>query len=219
METNLYNQGGDVVGKISLPDRIFGVAMNQELVKQVLDAQSANSRQVIAHTKDRAQVSGGGRKPWKQKGTGRARHASIRSPIWKGGGVAFGPTKERNFEKKINKKMKRQALFMVLSSKIKDREIILVDDLKFEQLKTKVGAATIKILSLKIDGYRTDKKRSDSVLVITPGQDKDFTRTINNLPHLSCLSAKSLNVKDLLLKKYLILFKNAIPIIEETFLS
>ena len=103
MKTELYNQNAEVIGEAELPDRIFGVKMNPDLVHQVLVAQMANSRQVIAHTKGRGEVRGGGKKPWRQKGTGRARHASIRSPIWKGGGVAFGPTKERNFEKKRNK--------------------------------------------------------------------------------------------------------------------
>lgn len=217
METNLYNQYGDIVGTVNLPDRIFGVSMNTELVKQVLDAQIANARQVIAHTKDRAQVRGGGRKPWKQKGTGRARHASIRSPIWKGGGVTFGPTKERNFEKKINKKMKRQALFMALSSKVKDKELIMLDGLKFEMPKTKAGASVMKALSAKMEGYRATKKKMDSVLVVTPSQDKVISRAFNNLPFIGMLSADSLNIRDILSKKYLILLQDAVSVIEKTF--
>src|SRR3989304_3678493 len=111
MQIKLYNQSGEVIGDFDLPERIFGVAVNADLVKRAVDTQMSNARQVIAHTKGRGEVRGGGRKPWKQKGTGRARHASIRSPIWKGGGVTFGPTKERNFKKKIRKKMARRALF------------------------------------------------------------------------------------------------------------
>jgi len=123
----VYNQQGEKVGQVDLPAELFGVPLNRDLVHQVVVTQMANSRQVLAHTKDRSEVRGGGAKPWRQKGTGRARHGSIRSPIWVGGGVAFGPTKERVFAKKINKKMKRQALFMVLSSKVKDKEIVLLD--------------------------------------------------------------------------------------------
>lgn len=217
MKTKLFNQLGEVIGDVDLPDKIFSVAMNAELVKQVIDAQTANSRQVIAHTKDRSEVRGGGRKPWRQKGTGRARHASIRSPIWKGGGVAFGPTKERNFEKKINKKMKRRALFMALSSKVGDKELLVLDALNFETPKTKVAANTLKTLSAKLDGYRESKKKRDSILLVTPGQDKKNIRAVNNLPFIEMLPANSLNIKDVLSKKYLILLKDAVSIIEKTF--
>ena len=217
MKTKLFNQSGEIIGEVDLPDKIFGVVMNAELVKQVIDAQSANSRQIIAHTKDRSEVRGGGRKPWRQKGTGRARHASIRSPIWKGGGVAFGPTKERNFEKKINKKMKRRALFMALSSKVGDRELLVLDALNFETPKTKIAANTLKVLSAKLDGYRESKKKRDSILLVTPGQDKNIIRAVNNLPFIEMLSADSLNIRDVLAKKYTILLKDAVPVIEKTF--
>lgn len=217
MQVNLYNQSAEVIGDVDLPDNVFGVVMNFELVKQVLDAQAANSRNVIAHAKDRGEVRGGGRKPWKQKGTGRARHASIRSPIWKGGGVAFGPTKERNFEKKINKKMKRRALFMALSSKAKDHELMVLNSLSFESPKTKIAAETIKRLSAKLNGYRTGKKKSDSILMIMPGQDKNVLQAANNLPFVEVLSAKNLNIKDVLAKKYTILLKDAVPVIESMF--
>ena len=217
MEVNLYNQSAEVIGDVNLPDKVFGVAMNDDLVKQVIDAQSANSRQVIAHTKDRAQVRGGGRKPWKQKGTGRARHASIRSPIWKGGGVAFGPTKDRNFSKKINVKMKRRALFMALSSKINDKELMVLDGLQFEMPKTKIGVSTIKTLSTKLYGYRANKNRNDSILLVTPTQDKNIVRALNNLPFLEVSTAKNLNVRDVLTKKYTVLLKDSIGVIEKTF--
>src|SRR3989344_4536766 len=217
MEVKLYNQSGETIGNIELPDKIFGVDMNAELVKQVIDAQTANSRRVIAHTKDRSEVRGGGRKPWRQKGTGRARHASIRSPIWKGGGVAFGPTKERNFEKKINKKMKRRALFMALSSKVKDKELMMLDALNFETPKTKVAANTLKALSAKLDGYRESKKKRDSILLVIPGQDRNIAQAVGNLPFIETLSADSLNTRDVLAKKYMILLREAIPVVEKTF--
>ena len=205
------------MGSVDLPEHIFNVAMNAELVKQVIDAQTANSRRVIAHTKGRGEVRGGGRKPWRQKGTGRARHASIRSPIWKGGGVAFGPTKERNFEKKINKKMKRRALFMALSSKVKDKELMMLDALNFETPKTKVAANTLKALSAKLDGYRESKKKRDSILLVIPGQDRNIAQAVGNLPFIETLSADSLNTRDVLAKKYMILLREAIPVVEKTF--
>ncbi|MCK4554466.1 50S ribosomal protein L4, partial [Candidatus Parcubacteria bacterium] len=115
ISVKIYNQKAEAVGDIKLSDKVFGVKANEPLVHQAMVAQMSNERQVLAHTKDRSEVRGGGRKPWKQKGTGRARAGSIRSPIWKGGGVTFGPRKDRNFSKNINKKMKQNAMLMVLS--------------------------------------------------------------------------------------------------------
>ncbi len=217
MKTELYNQNAEVIGETELPDGIFGVKMNPDLVHQVLVAQMANSRQVIAHTKGRGEVRGGGKKPWRQKGTGRARHASIRSPIWKGGGVAFGPTKERNFEKKVNKKTKRKALFMALSSKVKDKELMLLDGLKLNAPKTKEALGLLNGLSGKMAGYKNTKKKRDSVLFVMPEKDRIVLQAMNNLPFVETTDAKSLNVKDLLEKKYLILLKDAVPVIEATF--
>ncbi|MEK7154366.1 MAG: 50S ribosomal protein L4 [Patescibacteria group bacterium] len=217
MKTELYNQNAEVIGEAELPDGIFGVKMNPDLVHQAIVAQMANSRQVIAHTKGRGEVRGGGKKPWRQKGTGRARHASIRSPIWKGGGVAFGPTKERNFEKKINKKTKRKALFMALSSKVQDKELMLLDGLKLNAPKTKEALGVINGLSGKMTGYKNTKKKRDSILFVMPEKDKMILQAVGNLPFMETTDAKSLNVKDLLEKKYLILLKDAVPIIEKTY--
>jgi large subunit ribosomal protein L4 len=217
MKTELYNQNAEVIGETELPDGIFGVKMNPDLVHQAIVAQMANSRQVIAHTKGRGEVRGGGRKPWRQKGTGRARHASIRSPIWKGGGVAFGPTKERNFEKKINKKTKRKALFMALSSKVQDKELMLLDSLKLNAPKTKEALSVINGLSGKMTGYKNMKKKRDSILFVMPEKDKMILQAVNNLPFIETTDAKSLNVRDLLEKKYLILLKDAVPVIEKTY--
>lgn len=217
MQVELYNQNAEVIGETELPDGIFGVKMNPDLVHQAIVAQMANSRQVIAHTKGRGEVRGGGKKPWRQKGTGRARHASIRSPIWKGGGVAFGPTKERNFEKKINKKTKRKALFMALSSKFTDKELMLLDSLKLNAPKTKEALSVINGLSGKMTGYKNMKKKRDSILFVMPEKDKMILQAVNNLPFVETTDAKSLNVRDLLEKKYLILLKDAVPVIEKTF--
>src|SRR5581483_12233223 len=123
MKTDLYNLRNEKVGTAELPDAVFGARWNAAVVKQVLDAQLANRRRPWAHTKDRSDVQGGGKKPWRQKGTGRARHGSIRSPLWVGGGVSHGPRNERDYSQKVNKKMKRAALFVALSRKMKDDEI------------------------------------------------------------------------------------------------
>src|SRR3990167_3847268 len=140
MKTDLYNQSGDVIGDVNLPDAIFGLKPKINLIHQAVVAQTANGRKVLAHTKDRSEVRGGGKKPWRQKGLGRARHGSIRSPIWSGGGVTHGPRKEKNYAKKINKKMAKKAFYTVLSAKARDNEIIVLDDLKFAEPKTKLAA-------------------------------------------------------------------------------
>jgi len=217
MKVNLYNQNAEIIGEAELPDDIFGLKINPDLVHQVLTAQMANSRQVIAHTKDRGEVRGGGKKPWRQKGTGRARHGSRRSPIWKGGGVTFGPTKERNFKKKINKKMKRKAIFMVLSSKANDKELMLLDDLKLNTPKTKEAFSVIDKLSEKLVGYKKTKKKRDSILLVIPERNKAILQAVNNLPFVETIEARNLNVRDLLEKKYLVLLKESIPVIERTF--
>lgn len=214
MKANLYNQSGEIVDTVDLPEKIFGLKINPDLVHQAYIAQLANSRQVLAHTKGRGEVRGGGRKPWRQKGTGRARHASIRSPIWKGGGVTFGPTKERNFKKKINKKMRRQALFMALSSKVKDNEFLMLDNFKVENNKTKGAAAIFKNLSSALPGCRFDKKKS-SILLVVPENEKDIKRAAGNLSFTQISRAKDLNIRQVLENKYLILLKEALSSISK----
>ena len=146
MKIDVYNQEGKVVGNATLPKDIFDVKENSDLVHQVAVSQMANRRQVSAHTKDRSKVRGGGKKPWRQKGTGRARVGSIRSPLWRGGGTVFGPSKERVFKKKINIKMRRKALFMALSSKAKDNLLVVIDSLILDKPKTKLMSGVLKSL-------------------------------------------------------------------------
>jgi large subunit ribosomal protein L4 len=205
---NTYNTEGKKIGTAMLSSEIFDVKMNADLVHQAVVAQLANKRQVIAYTKNRSEVRGGGRKPWRQKGTGRARHGSIRSPIWRGGGITFGPTKERSFGKKINKKMKRKALFMVLTSKVKDNELILLDKLELKEPKTKLIADILE---------RIFKKKQKSVLVVIPKKDENIIRANKNISYTKTLRADSLNMLDLLSFKYLLMPKEAIKIIEETY--
>lgn len=214
MKLPLYNQKGEEVGEISLPEEIFGVKVNFDLLHQALTTQTANSRLAIAHTKKRSEVRGGGKKPWRQKGTGRARHGSIRSPIWIGGGVVFGPTKERNFSKKINKRMKKKALFMGLSGKLKDNQIVAVDKLEITQGKTKEMVDIFKSLSQKLD-----EKKGLSALLILPKKDKLITRASSNLKKAKTILADSLNVADILNYKYLILPKESIEVIKKHYVS
>lgn len=209
MKYSVHNQQGKKIGETILPKEIFEIPINLDLVHQVAVSQMANRRRVIAHTKGRGEVRGGGRKPWRQKGTGRARASSIRSPIWRGGGVTFGPTKDRVFKKKINKKMKRKALLIVLSAKAKEKLIIVLDDLKLEKPKTKeILNIFRKILSPKI-----------SALMALPKKDEKILRAGRNIPGLQIMEARNLNVFDLLSSKYLIMPKETIKTIKETFLD
>lgn len=202
-----YNQTGQEVAQTRLPSEIFDVKLDADLVHQVAVSQMSNRRQVSAHTKDRGDVRGGGKKPWRQKGTGRARHGSRRSPLWKGGGVTFGPTKERNFKKKINIKMGRKALLMVLSTKAKENTLIILDGLKIENLKTQLMARILEKLPCK----------EQSCLIVLPDMNKNVISASHNLAGVETRQAKDLNVLDLLNFKYLVMPKEAIKVIKETF--
>jgi large subunit ribosomal protein L4 len=206
MKVPTYNQNGEKVEDTNLPKEIFDVEMNPDLVWQVAVSQMANRRRIIAKTKKRSEVSGGGRKPWRQKGTGRARHGSIRSPIWRHGGVTFGPDTERVFEKKINKKMRIKAMFMVLTAKAKNNLLIILDDLKLEQPKTKIMAEILNKLPAK-----------KSRLVLLPKKDDVLFRATRNIAETKIKEARNLNVLDLLSFKYLIIPKESIKVIEATF--
>ncbi len=209
MKTDLYNQKGEIIGQTQLPEKIFGVKLNADLLHQVVVSQAANRRQSNAHTKDRGEVRGGGKKPWRQKGTGRARHGSIRSPLWKGGGVTFGPTNEKVYTKIIPVKMARKALFMALSSKTLDNSLIVLDDLKMDKIKTKEMVNLLK----KLPGG------AKSSIIALPANDKNVIFSSRNIPKVETTPAKDLNALDLLKFKYLLLPKESIKVIEETFLK
>lgn len=213
LELPVFNQEGKEVEKIKLPEEIFGLKVNQNLVKQAYEAQISQSRIPYAHAKDRSEVRGGGKKPWRQKGTGRARHGSIRSPIWRGGGATFGPRKERIFAKDINKKMRRAAILMVLSGKAKDNEIVILDNLKIEQPKTKLMTQVIKNLG----GVKSDLGKG--ALIVMAQKDENIIRATRNIPKFMTIGANSLNVADLLNHRYLIMPKTAVEIIKNTFLK
>lgn len=213
MKVKVYNQNGKEVEEMQLPAEIFGLKLNKDLVHQAVVAQMANSRKVIAHTKTRAEVRGGGKKPWRQKGTGRARHGSIRSPIWRGGGVTFGPTKERNFSQKINKKMKRKALLMVLSGKAKDSELIVLDDLKLEAPKTKMMARVFDNL------VKAKKDIKKGALIALDKKDDNVVKAVKNISKMDTIGIGSLNVVDLLSKKYLVVTKEGVEKMKEVFVK
>ena len=214
MDLPVFNQEGKEVEKVELPAEIFGLEINEDLICQAVNAQRANTRKVIAHTKDRSEARGGGRKPWRQKGTGRARHGSIRSPIWRGGGVTFGPTKERVFTQKINKKMKRKALFMALSSKVKDKESILLDKLELTKAKTKKMAEILNKLKTKLK-----KDLDKGILIVLPAANEKIVKAARNIPKIKTIQADSLNVLDVLSYKYLLMPQDAVKIIKETYLK
>ena len=212
MDIKLYNQQGKEVGQAQLPEGVFGLPINADLLHQAVVAQRANARQVLAHTKDRSEVRGGGRKPWRQKGTGRARHGSRRSPIWIGGGITFGPSKERVFAKKMNKKMKRKALFVSLSSKIHDEEMVVLDKLSLTEGKTKELLKCLQDLS-----KATKKELLKGSLIVVPQVEADLVKAVNNISKVRLIRADSLNILDVLNYKNMILTQEAIGLIEDTF--
>lgn len=188
MKTKIYNVQGKETGEMELPSEVFGVKVKPEVVHEVFVAQLNNQREPWADTKNRGEVSGGGKKPWAQKGTGRARHGSIRSPIWKGGGVAFGPLSERSYKTKINKKTRRLAIKMCLSDRAENSAVFVVDEFAFTEPKTKLFAALLKGLPGK----------QKSLLVLTPGKDETVLRMTKNLQSVDTVRAEDVNVMDLM---------------------
>jgi len=209
-QVKVYNSEKKEVEKMDLSENIFGLGRNDDLVYQAAVTQMANMRQVLAHTKDRGEVRGGGRKPWKQKGTGRARHGSTRSPLWSGGGVTFGPTKERVFKKKINKKMKRKALFVVLSDKLRENDLMVLDNLKIDQPKTK------KMIEIFYTLFGDNRK---SILVVLPDRRSAVAKSIKNIIDTKVLALNNINIIDLLNYKYLLMPKEAIELMQKTYAS
>ncbi|ADQ15338.1 50S ribosomal protein L4 [Halanaerobium hydrogeniformans] len=199
-----FDQSGNELDMVDLNDSVFNNKINEHVVHQVVNAQLAARRSGTASTKNRANVRGGGRKPWRQKGTGRARHGSIRSPLWVGGGVTFGPS-PRSYDKKLTKKMKRLALKSVLTDKVNRDEVVLVDKIALSEPKTK---AVIKILA---DLNLEDKK----VLIVMPEKDDNLYLSARNIPNVKTLLAGSINAYDLLDNEMIIFIEEAVKMIEE----
>lgn len=188
MKIQVVNTKGEAKEQYELPAEIFGLDTNDTLVHQVYRYQVLNTLYPVAHTKDRSEVRGGGKKPWKQKGTGRARHGSTRSPIWRTGGITFGPTSLRNFAISVNKKMKRKALFMSLSSRVSNDKFVLLDEFALSQMKTKEALSILN--NLKLDSTKT--------LVVFDRKDKNIEKSFSNIPNVSLIPSDSLNLIDIL---------------------
>ncbi len=200
----VYNMDGKEVGKIDLNDAIFGVEVNEHLVHLAVVAQLANKRQGTQKAKTRSEVSGGGRKPWRQKGTGHARQGSTRSPQWKGGGVVFAPV-PRDYTKSLNKKEKRAALKSVLTSKVQDGNLIVLDELKLDEIKTKEFKKVM------------DNLKVDNALVVIDGNDKNVVLSARNIAGINTAPSDSINVYDVLKAKKLVLTKDSVAKIEEVY--
>ena len=203
MNAQIYNQEGKEVGAIDLPSSVFGGTWNADLVHQVVTIQQGNARAGTADSKDRAEVRGGGKKPWKQKGTGKARHGSIRSPIWVGGGVTHGPKKEKIYTRTITKKMRNAALRSVLSVKAKDGEIILLDKFNVTEPKTKLAQATLTALALATKYRALIYKNGKRVLLITAQRNINMEKSFGNIKVASVQEARNLNPLDALSYRYL----------------
>ncbi|MFZ4631853.1 MAG: 50S ribosomal protein L4 [Patescibacteria group bacterium] len=212
LKIKVYNQSVEEVKDLELTDKIFGVKANNELLHQAVIAQMANARQVLAHTKGRAEVSGGGKKPWKQKGTGRARAGSSRSPIWIGGGVTFGPTKDRNFKKKINLKMKQKALFMALSDKFITNSLVIVDNLEFAEYKTKQFNTLLTTFEKKV----LNNERRD-ILIVNEAKEEKAKYSSRNLKGVKVINLENINLVDLLNYKNLLLTENGVKVLTDRY--
>lgn len=216
MEATIYNTKGKESGTIALPEALFGLKWNADLVHQVVTSMQGNARSGTADTKGRGEVRGGGRKPWKQKGTGQARHGSTRSPIWKGGGTTHGPLAEKNYNRKINKKMKVKALFTVLSKKMKDGKILFVESFDMPQMKTKNAALVAKSLA-SIKGFEKLAGKKSAGLLALPAKNESIARSFNNLSQFSYMVLSDLNPVDVMTYKYLIIVdpKSALATLEK----
>ncbi len=180
----IHNVKGEKVGTHDMSDAVFGTRAKESVVHQVVTALRANLRSSIAHTKTKGEVRGGGRKPWRQKGTGRARVGSNRSPIWRGGGITFGPRSDRNFSQKVNDKVKKLSLRAVLSDKVKNEKLVVVDSL-LDMKKTKEGVLLLKNIQVK-----------GSVLIVSALRDTQVMNVFNNIPHIHVVPVTSLNTLD-----------------------
>jgi large subunit ribosomal protein L4 len=206
-KATVYNQKGEKKGEVTLNKDVFGHEVNEGLIHRALILQMANSRKPIAHTKTRGEIRGGGRKPHAQKGTGRARFGSIRTPIHRGGGIVFGPRNDRNFSVAMPKKQRRKALFCALSSKANDNQVMVLEEYK--------GAVKTKEFASLVSKLPVDR----NVLVVVAGKDDSVEKSARNLTNVKTIHAGYLNVKDLLKYKSVLFLSDALTKVEDTFLS
>lgn len=206
METKLYNIQGKEAGTVTVPENIFGLPWNADLVHQVVESMRSNARAGTAHSKDRGEVRGGGKKPWQQKGTGRARHGSSRSPIWKGGGVAHGPRNERNYHKILTQGMRQKALLVALSRKYKDGEVIFVDKLEMSAPK---AAEAKKVVTALTGQFAALGKKRNAALVALPERHVPTIKSFRNFSNLSVETVANLNPLSVLGAKYVLIVNPA----------
>ncbi|MCX6716634.1 MAG: 50S ribosomal protein L4 [Candidatus Taylorbacteria bacterium] len=213
MEANIYTQEGKDAGKITLSSEVFGLSWNADLVYQVTNTMNSNARENIAHTKTRGEVRGGGKKPWQQKGTGRARHGSTRSPIWVGGGVAHGPRNDKNYSRKVNRKTKAKALYTILSKKFKDGEILFVDSISFPVPKTKDAKAVLASLS-GVKGFEKLSRTSKNTALITLDKKNLITsKSFGNFGNIEVDELRNINPLTAMAHRFIIVVnpKEALP--------
>ncbi|MCL5436177.1 MAG: 50S ribosomal protein L4 [Patescibacteria group bacterium] len=211
MKVKVYNLNSDAAVETELSEKIFKVAPSASLIHQAVVAEMANTRNTVAHTKTRGEVRGGGKKPWKQKGTGRARAGSIRSPIWKGGGVTFGPRSNRNFKQSLNRSQFRKGLFSVLSQKLSAKKLFVIEDFKLSAIKTKEFRAQI----VKIrEGLKLPE---GAINLVISGRDHTLEYSARNLPEVTVLRVAQITPYLLLKQPVTLIFKSALPVIEKTF--
>lgn len=207
LETNVYSMNGQKSGTITLPEAVFAERWNADLVHQVVIGMQANARQPIAHTKDRSEVRGGGKKPWAQKGTGRARHGSSRSPIWRHGGVTHGPRNDRDFSQKINKKMRVKALFVVLSKKFAEGQMLFMNEVSMKEPKTKDARALLTSWGT-IEGFTPlATRRKNALYVVLSKGDAAVKKSFQNMGNVLVGTVGTVNPVDLLSYRY-VLFAN-----------
>lgn len=218
-EAPVFAMDGKQAGTVALPEAIFGADWNADLVHQVVVGMQANARVSTAHTKFRGEVSGGGKKPWKQKGTGRARHGSTRSPIWRGGGVTHGPRSEKDYSVKINKKMRLAALKSVLARKWADGEIVFVSGVSFATPKTKDAKAMLTAVAQASGNPMLSTRRNNAAVIALPAKNAAVEKSLSNIGSLVTEEVRNLNPVDLLTKKYLVFVEptDALAVLETRF--
>lgn len=206
MKTDIFDIKGKKAGDIDLPENVFGLPWNDALMHQVVVSMQANARTNVAHAKTRGEVRGGGRKPWQQKGTGRSRHGSSRSPIWKGGGVTHGPRNDKDYSREIPKKMRAKALFVALSRKLRDGEVIFVDSLSFSAPKTSDAKKALVALS-GVKGFEalSGTKKKNLALIASPEKSDATEKSFRNIGSVSFQNVSNLNPVNVLKYKYIVI--------------
>jgi large subunit ribosomal protein L4 len=205
-KVDLYNQLGATAGTVELDDKIFNVQPHRGLIEQAIVTILANRRQPLAHTKTRGDVRGGGIKPWRQKGTGRARQGSIRSPQWKGGGVVHGPKSNRNYTLKMNTESRRKALKMSLTDKLQGKHLVVVDKIQLAAAKTKEFSKVLKALP-----------KAKKTMIVLPTTNVELVKAGRNIPGITFIRADSLNTYDVVRHEQLLILQEALPVISKTY--